>query len=116
MGNVHQIMMGCHIYLGQEKRWPEDLKTLVPKHLVEQVLRNPRQPGRVIGYVYVRPPVLLNMLAHAERTVVVYEAHEVWSEGGIAVGFADGHVQTVRSEEELKELLEFGAPVKEDAP
>jgi hypothetical protein len=85
-------------------QFPPDLQTLVKSRvLAEHALANPHLPDRKPGYVYVKPSVGRDKLA--ANTVVVYENYETWDDEGIAVGFADGHTQTVKSESEFKALL-----------
>ena len=73
-----------------------------------QELRNPRQPQREVGYVYVKP-----VKNPRPDTLVVYEAHDDW-DGGVNVLFADGHVQFIGDEARFrKELAAAKAAAKE---
>jgi prepilin-type processing-associated H-X9-DG protein len=36
---------------------------------------------------------------------MLYEAYDAWPQGGIGVGFADGHVETVADEASFQKML-----------
>ena len=68
----------------------------------KEVLTNPLDPGRGLGYLYVRPAGGNRPLV-PQTVILVYEAYEKWPAGGIQAGFADGHVAEIKTEAELKE-------------
>jgi prepilin-type processing-associated H-X9-DG protein len=67
----------------------------------KDVLTNPADPGRGLGYVYVRPANGNRPLV-PQTVVLVYEAYDRWPAGGIQAGFADGHVAEIKTEADLK--------------
>jgi prepilin-type processing-associated H-X9-DG protein len=111
MNNLKQLVLSCFIYANEHKgAFPDDAAGLAEAvksagGVPEMLLVNPRQPQRGRdGYVYVKP----SAGSRAGGTVVViYEAFNDWPEGGIAVGFADGHVEVVPGEAEFRKHMEF---------
>jgi prepilin-type processing-associated H-X9-DG protein len=67
----------------------------------KEALTNPADPGRGMGYVYVRP-ANGNRPLIPQAVILVYEAYDRWPAGGVQAGFADGHVAEIKTEAELK--------------
>jgi prepilin-type processing-associated H-X9-DG protein len=117
MSNMRQILMACIMYNNDNKKWPEDLKSL-EKYLPRMaaggggknpLLTDPRHPDADPAFIYCKPAEPILQPAEA---VVLYESHNDFT-GGVNVGFADGHVELVNQKERLDELLaktEVGAP------
>jgi hypothetical protein len=106
MNNIRQIMLAARLYADKHKdEWPPSLQVLLDQEFIttDRILRNPRDPERAIGYVYLKP----SKKALQENTgiVVVYEAYDAWPAGGIWAGFADGHAQLMTDEAAFKKLL-----------
>jgi prepilin-type processing-associated H-X9-DG protein len=115
--NIGMFLRGLHICMAQrdgrspdDQPWPEDLRQIVEKGLRKaydesaDYLTNPERPGMRPAYVYVKPEVPLSRIHNPGREVAIYEAFDDWG-GGINVGFLDGHVTFMDSEEEFRKLL-----------
>ncbi len=92
MSNMKQILLGCIMYAEDHKGvFPADLQTLMQGRagLAAQVFKQPQMPQKEIGYTYLQP-----VKAAPFNQVVLYEA---WDNppARIAVGFADGHVESM---------------------
>ena len=61
---------------------------------------NPGQPESKNGYTYLK----LKNIRSSTDFVVLYETYEDWQDG-INVGFSNGHVLFVASEEDFKKML-----------
>jgi len=103
--NLRQLILACLIYANDHKNeFPDSLEeALKGVDLPRDVMTNPSDPARKPGYVYVKPPSLKD-LTHAERRVVAYEAFDKW-DGGINVGFADGHAEFIADQAVFVKLL-----------
>lgn len=102
------IARSCHIYAAKHKgEFPPDLQELVnTAGLKPDKLRNPRRPGEQCGYTYIRPPGDDELSVSPGLCVLVYEVHDQWPEGGIAVALADGHAEWVNDEIQFNRMLE----------
>lgn len=92
MSNMKQILLGCVIYAEDHKGvFPTDLQTLMKGRggLPPQVFKQPQMPDQEIGYTYLQP-----VKAAPANQVVLYEAWDA-PPSRIAVGFADGHVESM---------------------
>lgn len=100
--NLMQLLRGWTMYANNhEGRVPDAFAELLKdQEMSPQVLLNPRHPGEKVGFVYVKPPEGIH--APVDR-MVMYEKFSK-SDGGINVGFADGHVE-IASEKQFEELL-----------
>ena len=90
--NIKQILLGCVMYAEDHKgEFPADFKSLMKAQpvLVPQLFKHPQMPEKEIGYAYLRPTQ-----AASAAQVVVYEAWDT-PPARLAVGFADGHVETM---------------------
>jgi prepilin-type processing-associated H-X9-DG protein len=67
-----------------------------------EVAVNPAATGDDDGYVYIKPPE--GSSAPADR-LVIYESFDDFPEEGINVGFGDGHVEFVTSEDSFNQML-----------
>ena len=110
MQNIHGFLTACFLYANDHgDHWPDDLSVLVRDYdMPVGGLTNPREPHREIGYVYVKPGVAPEKIKNVQKVVVIYEAYDVWPEGGVNVGFAEGHVEFINDEERFKSLLGSG--------
>ena len=106
LNNVHMLLLGCALHQNDQGKWPEGLSVLFPEYFESKdMLKSPRRLGARRQYVYLRPPAGADPMR-----MVIYEAHDAWPEGGLVVGFVDGHVETVRQQARFKRLLrEAGA-------
>jgi hypothetical protein len=103
MNNVRNLLLACHMYTGDHgDQWPDELKQLVELGYMDSAdaFRNPKRPDLELGYVYRKPEK-----DAGPRAVVFYEKYDGWPASGIAVGFWDGHVEQVASQERFQELL-----------
>jgi outer membrane lipoprotein-sorting protein len=98
--NMDRILKACRKYVSEHGgRWPDSLQELAKYGLTKDILTNPRQPSRELGYVYLKPPA-----SPLDSRIVLYEAYDIWN-GGINVGFANYHVQFIKKEPEFKKRL-----------
>lgn len=103
MSNIRQIVMGCIIFANDNKeKLPATLAELAPKILPEDMLKSPRTNSR--GYIY-RGPLKVSEILDPSKFVLIYEDFATFPAGGVAAGFADGHVEMVMTKAELDELL-----------
>jgi len=105
---AQNLLLGAVVYAKKhEGEWPENISVLLKEGIQkdESALINPRTPKRRIGYMYVRPPVKQEDLRDPRNTVVIHEAYKDWPEGGIIVGFADGHTNIIVDQAEFVRLL-----------
>lgn len=107
MNNMKQIILGCYVYGEKHNdKWPQSLDELAKLPDLAntpQLFMNPRNPQQRPGYVYL-PPKDLSQIKDRAKHIVLYESHTNW-DGGIAVGYADGHVEFVQNEAEFKKQL-----------
>jgi prepilin-type processing-associated H-X9-DG protein len=109
MNNMRQIILGCYNYAeNHNKKWPasmDELSKMPDLSESPQIFNNPRprKSGGKSGYVYL-PPKDLSQVKDVSRLIVLYEAYDDW-DGGIGVGYADGHVEFVQNQAEFKKQL-----------
>lgn len=91
MSNMKQILLGCIMYAEDHKEFPPDIQTLMKGRagLPPQVFKQPQMPQKEIGYTYLQP-----VKAAPANQVILYEAWDT-PPARIAVGFADGHVESM---------------------
>lgn len=100
------LLRECVSYAADhDNRFPPTLSDLIGKDLTPEALANVlSEPDQPAG-----PPVIHYRVPRLDgdwgKEVVLYEAFDAWPDGGIAVGFADGHCQHVGSREQFEELL-----------
>jgi hypothetical protein len=112
--NVRQLLVGCVMYAdAHQGQFPDTLdqaaKTAAGGNdaAAAALLRNPRGAAR---FVYVKPKGALNAQRNVAETLVVYEKADMW-DPPVVMGFADGHVITVKDEAEYRKRVEAaGAP------
>jgi prepilin-type processing-associated H-X9-DG protein len=111
MSNMRQILVGTMMFANENKgnmpnRLPDDVRKYleVDPDRAKQIWTNP-VTGRHPGYIYVRPAEKVSQIKNSTEVVTLYEAYDQWPAGGIGVGFADGHVETVADEAKFKALL-----------
>ena len=98
--NMTRILKICLDYVEENGgEWPNNLYNLVDYGLNKETLVNPRQPERKNGYVYLKPEGRLST-----SDVILYEAYDGW-DGGINVGFADGHIEFIKKESDFSKRL-----------
>lgn len=117
MSNLRQLVVGVMMYSNDNRgRVPPDLAVLMQYIKNEAVYRNPRDPQRKDGYVYVKPPVdkIMQVKRPTER-MIIYEAHDQWKDG-LAVGFMDGHVEWITDKARFDELLKAAQAPAEAPP
>jgi prepilin-type processing-associated H-X9-DG protein len=107
--NIRQLAMGFHMYASDTQgNVPEDLDD-IQRYLgdrFEEVMTNPQRPQfGSEGYVYIPPHEgQLARVRPADQRLVIYERFDEWP-GGVAAGFADGHVEFVEDRERFEQLL-----------
>lgn len=106
MSQMRQLLMGVQLYAQDHKRaYPEKLEDLgrYLGGMLPRMLTNPLDPQRRPGYVYLKPAGTVD--AVKPETALIYEAWEKWPACGIAVGFADGHVERLTNEGQVREMI-----------
>jgi len=104
--NMLKILLACMVYAkDHENQWPDSLQDLIPRRLARDTLIHPGQPERENGYVYIKPSTPISPFQ-----IVLYEKYDSWGDG-INVGYADGHVQFIKTESFFKNEL-----IKPDDP
>ena len=108
MSNLRQLLLACHMYAADHQgQWPDELAAVTQKYLggvekARQIMTNPARPQADPGYTYLKPadPRGGDMATKA----VMYETHTDFGRG-VAVGFADGHVEFVNNRQRFDRLL-----------
>jgi prepilin-type processing-associated H-X9-DG protein len=103
--NERQLLQGLLMYANDNNgAYPADLDTVIKKYMENntEVAVNPAATGDDDGYVYIKPPE--GSSAPADR-LVIYESFDDFPEEGINVGFGDGHVEFVTSEDSFNQML-----------
>jgi len=110
MSNLRQLCLGVIMYAEEHKgELPDNLDQVIDPYVKDRtVLVNPLQPDRKVGYVYVKPAAKINLIKKPSEQAMLYEAYDQWPAEGLAVGFADGHVQIVKDEPSFKRMLKPG--------
>ena len=94
--NIRQLLLGCQLYSNNHYdkvhkigQFPDDLAQMMKEQdVMPAALVNPNNPAEKVGYVYIKPPEG----APPSDRVVIYEKYKDW-DGGINLGFGDGHVE-----------------------
>jgi hypothetical protein len=107
MSNMRQIIIGGFIFADNHNhQWPTSLDELAKTPELAQapqIFVNPRNPTLSPGYIYL-PPKNVEQMNDRSRRVVLYEAYRKW-DAGVAVGYADGHVEFVQDEAAFRKQL-----------
>lgn len=56
-------------------------------------------------WIYRRPADTLAKIENPSVVVLIHEEYKTWPSAGLVVGFADGHVEVIETEDRFKELL-----------
>ncbi|HEY8750206.1 MAG TPA: hypothetical protein VIM11_19635 [Tepidisphaeraceae bacterium] len=105
MNQIKQLLLVCIVWANgnKESQFPASMEEAIKAAKVpDQLLANPRQPADKTGYNYVRPSD--GIKADFQR-LVIYEKFTQW-DGGICVGFADGHVEFISDQARFQQLLD----------
>lgn len=101
-----KLAMACYKYSKEHNGiWPENLQEAIEYGIEDDTLLNLTDPGSELGCVYIRPSKANPKFVF--KLVLLYQAYEVWPEGGINVSFVDTHTTVIRNEATFKEHLEF---------
>lgn len=107
---TRMVLQGVTMYaLDHKDNFPDTLDELVKgEYLQPEVLTTSRNGVDTPRFVYRKPSAQKVVdVGMPAKEVILYEAYKEWPKAGVYVGFIDGHVWLIRSEAELKELLEF---------
>lgn len=98
------IVQSAIVWAQQNKGiYPPDLPAIVRDGMMTNaMLINPANPTKKPGYGYRQIDPKDEFVSNV---VIAYELYDTWPKKGIWVGFADGHVAKVMSEDEFKKLL-----------
>jgi hypothetical protein len=106
---VRQLLLGVIMYAdAHQGQFPDTLEEAAKTAAggdnasAAALLRNPRGAAR---YQYLKPKVGLSALGNVSETLILYEKAEKW-EAPAVLGFADGHVITVKDEAEFRKHVE----------
>jgi hypothetical protein len=113
--HMRQILIAIHLYAADHNgELPRNLREDVNPYLdgnADVMFTNPRAPLQKEGYTYIRAADRLSDFRSASDAVILYEAVDVGKDA-IGVGYADGHVATVKDSEELnRQIKALRAPV-----
>jgi len=99
---MRNLTMACLKYSQEHDGvWPENLHQAIEYGGQEDNLSNLADPERELGCVYVRPSQT------NPRLVLLYQAYDVWPEGGIIVSFVDSYTTVITDETAFKKHLEY---------
>ena len=97
-----KLAKACYKYSKEHNGlWPENLQEAIEYGIEDDTLLNLTDPESELGCVYIRPSKI------SFRLVLLYQAYEVWPEGGINVSFVDGHTTIIKDEATFKEHLDL---------
>jgi len=97
-----KLARACYKYSKEhDGLWPENLQEAIEYGIEDDTLLNLTDPESELGCVYIRPQKT------NPRLVLLYQAYEVWPEGGINVSFVDCHTIIINDEATFKEHLDF---------
>ena len=97
-----KLARACYKYSKEhDGLWPENLQEAIDYGIEDDTLLNLTDPESELGCVYIRPQKT------NPRLVLLYQAYEVWPEGGINVSFVDCHTMIINDEATFKEHLDF---------
>ena len=97
-----KLARACYKYSKEhDGLWPENLQEAIEYGIEDDTLLNLTDPESELGCVYIRPQKT------NPRLVLLYQAYEVWPEGGINVSFVDCHTMIINDEATFKEHLDF---------
>ncbi|HZL37745.1 MAG TPA: H-X9-DG-CTERM domain-containing protein [Tepidisphaeraceae bacterium] len=103
MNNMRQLLLASLMYVDKHSQWPDSLEQAAREATIDlNMLSDPDHPSTKPGYIYRKP--LKPTVAGDAKAVVLYENYDKWN-GGINVGFADGHVEFWADEAGFKKLL-----------
>ncbi len=97
---IRAALMGCNIYAADNReQWPENLSKLIELGMLgaEATVTKRHEGGEI---VYRRPTP--EQVRKSPSVAVMHEGFKAWPRGGLWVGFADGHVELVGTEEEFR--------------
>lgn len=109
MHNMQTIRKACEAYAKQhDEQWPDNLNQLERFGVKGDVLNNPLQPDRKVGYVYIKPR--LNAPKDADYRVqwpmIVHEAFDAWPSEGIRVQYRGGGWEHIADHDQFRGLIE----------
>lgn len=98
------ILQAAIVHASNNKNaWPDDLQTLKKNQTVtDQLLANPRVPGKAVGWVYLKPTAEQLKKPDPTSILVLYEDNPDLDP--VIGGFLDGHLETM-TRERLNQLL-----------
>lgn len=101
MAKSRQVLIGVHSFAADKQdSLPASLDDL------QDYLGGPLTHPDGRGWKLLTPAKRMTQIADPATTVLLHEDYKTWPRRGIAVGFVDGHVEWVATEDRLKELLE----------
>jgi len=111
---IKQLLIGVLMYATDHRNaLPDNIEQIAGSYVKDdKALRNPRQPDRERGYVWVKPAAKLTRVLAPSQVIMLYEAYDKWPEGGLVVGFMDGHVELLQDEATFKQKLPPPDPIK----
>ncbi len=99
---ILKLAKACHNYSKDHSGlWPENLHQAIEYGIEDNALSNLADPESELGCVYIRPT------KSDPRCVLLYQAYDVWPEGGIIVSFTDCLVMIIKDEATFNEHLEY---------
>lgn len=107
--NMRQAVMGCFIHAQDHNdQWPKDLQSLVRDGtLPAAMLTSPDRPDLAEAFAYIPPDMGEMHKENPSELVVMYEKYDQWPEQGVWAAYADGHVQLVLDEKQLKVSIDY---------
>jgi hypothetical protein len=110
MNNICQFGRGMQIFYAMNNRWPDDIRQIVevamrmPYDENMDVLKNPQRPDMKPAYIYLKPAMPVSKIEDPGKMVFMYEHFDAWN-GGIAVGWLDGHADFIADQEQFEKAL-----------
>ncbi|MBN2180520.1 MAG: outer membrane lipoprotein carrier protein LolA [Sedimentisphaerales bacterium] len=97
-----KLAKACYDYSKENNgTWPDNLKQAIEYGIEDSDLLNLTDPEVELGCVYIRP------VKTYPRCVLIYQAYDVWPEGGIIVSFVDCFTDIIKDEATFIEHLDY---------
>ena len=97
-----KLAKACYDYSKENNGiWPNNLKQAIEYGIEDSAFLNLTDPEIELGCVYIRP------VKTDPRCVLIYQAYDVWPEGGIIVSFVDCFTNIIKDEATFKEHLDY---------
>ena len=104
-----KLAKACYDYSRENNGiWPENLKQAIEYGIEDGAFLNLTDPEIELGCIYIRP------VKTDPHCVLIYQAYDVWPEGGIIVSFVDCFTNIIKDEATFKKHLDYTLAQQEE--